>query len=48
MSLAMAATILRAVGYNPHRKYKASPADYVLVAAAMLVAIGLLVWAVVG
>jgi energy-coupling factor transporter transmembrane protein EcfT len=36
------------VGYNPYRKFKAKPADYVLVAAALVVCIGLLIWAVAG
>jgi len=36
------------VGYNPYRKFRAKPADYVLVAAALLVSLALLVWAVAG
>jgi hypothetical protein len=36
------------VGYNPYRKYRARPSDYALVAAALLVSIGLLVWAFAG
>jgi hypothetical protein len=36
------------VGYNPYRKFKAKPADYVLVAAALLVALALLIWAFAG
>jgi hypothetical protein len=36
------------VGYNPYRKFKAKPADYVLVAAALAVCLGLLIWAVAG
>jgi hypothetical protein len=36
------------VGYNPYRKFKAKPADYVLVAAALVVSLGLLVWAFAG
>jgi hypothetical protein len=36
------------VGYNPYRKFKAKPADYVLVAAALLVSLALLIWAVAG
>jgi len=33
---------------NPYRKFRAKPADYVLVAAALLVSLALLVWALVG
>jgi hypothetical protein len=36
------------VGYNPYRKFTARPADYVLVAAALIVSAGLLVWAFAG
>jgi hypothetical protein len=36
------------VGYNPYRKFKAKPADYVLVAAALLVSLALLIWAIAG
>ena len=36
------------MGYNPYRKFKAKPADYVLVAAALVVSLGLLVWAFAG
>ena len=36
MSVAILRTILTGVGYNPYRKFKASPSDYVLVAAALL------------
>jgi hypothetical protein len=44
----MRATILTPVGYNPYRKFRARPSDYVLVAAALLVCLGLLVWAFAG
>jgi hypothetical protein len=44
----MARTILTAVGFNPYRRFRAKPADYVLVAAALLVALGLVVWAFAG
>jgi hypothetical protein len=37
-----------AVGYNPYRRFRARPADYVLVAVALLVAALLVIWAVVG
>jgi energy-coupling factor transporter transmembrane protein EcfT len=36
------------MGFNPYRKFKAKPADYALVAIAMLVAVGLVVWAFAG
>ena len=36
------------MGFNPYRKFKAKPADYALVAIAMLVALGLVVWAFTG
>lgn len=41
-------TILTDVGYNPYRKFKARPSDYLLVAAAVVVAVTLLVWAFLG
>jgi hypothetical protein len=41
-------TILRAVGYNPYRRFRARPADYVLVVVALVVAVGLLIWAFAG
>jgi len=34
------------MGFNPNRKYQARPADYALVAVALLLAAGLVVWAV--
>jgi len=43
-----AAERLQAVGYNPYRRFKARPADYALVVAAILVAIALVVWALLG
>jgi len=33
------------VGFNPNRKYRARPADYVLVAAALVLAAALVFWA---
>jgi len=33
------------VGFNPYRKFRARPADYALVAAAVAVACGLVLWA---
>jgi hypothetical protein len=36
------------VGFNPHRKYRRTPADYALVAAAVLVCALLVAWAIMG
>jgi hypothetical protein len=36
------------VGFNPYRKFRAKPADYALVAAAVLIAILLVAWAFLG
>jgi hypothetical protein len=36
------------VGYNPYRKFRAKPADYALVAVALLVCVALLLWALAG
>jgi hypothetical protein len=36
------------VGYNPYRKYRARPADYVLLAAVFVAAAALLAWALLG
>lgn len=33
------------MGYNPYRKFTARPGDYVMVVAAILVALGLVAWA---
>ncbi len=33
------------MGFNPNRKYSARPADYALVAAALLIAAALVFWA---
>jgi hypothetical protein len=44
----MVRTILRAVGLNPYRKFRAKPTDYVLVIAAIVAAAALVVWAVLG
>jgi len=41
----MAANILTAVGFNPYRKFRARPADYALVVAAIVIAAGLVAWA---
>ena len=36
------------MGLNPYRKFKAKPADYALVASALLVSFALLLWALMG
>jgi hypothetical protein len=36
------------VGYNPYRRFRARTGDYVMVIAAVVVALGLLAWAVLG
>lgn len=36
------------MGYNPYRKYRARPADYVMVVLALAIAAGLVVWAFLG
>src|SRR6266508_4544126 len=41
-------TILVAVGFNPFRQQRRSPADYVMVAAAMVVIALLVAWALFG
>jgi len=41
-------TILTRVGYNPYRKFSAKPSDYVLVVAAIVVALAALGWAFLG
>ena len=48
VSKLMDRTILRAVGLNPYRKFRARPADYVLVVAAIVAALALVVWAAAG
>lgn len=48
VSAAIAATILIAVGFNPYQKFKASPADYVLVVSAIVIILVLLTWALLG
>lgn len=35
------------MGFNPNRKYRARPADYALVVAALVLAAALVVWAFV-
>jgi energy-coupling factor transporter transmembrane protein EcfT len=36
------------VGYNPYRRFRARPVDYVLVGLCLLAAVALVVWAVAG
>ncbi len=36
------------MGYNPYRRFKARPSDYVLVVAAVVVALALVAWALLG
>jgi hypothetical protein len=36
------------VGFNPFRQTRRSPADYVMVAAALVVCAALVIWALVG
>ena len=36
------------MGFNPYRKFRAKPADYVFVVASLLIAAGLVVWALLG
>jgi len=36
------------MGYNPYRKFRAKPADYVLVATAVAVALALVLWGIFG
>ena len=33
------------MGFDPHRKYKATPLDYAVIVGALTVITGLLVWA---
>ena len=40
--------ILTAVGYNPYRRFRARPVDYLLVALCLLVAVALVGWAIAG
>ena len=36
------------MGFNPYRKFRATPADYALVATALVVSMALLAWAALG
>lgn len=40
--------MLAGVGMNPYRPHRRTPADYVLVVAAVAVCIALVVWAFLG
>ncbi len=33
------------VGFDPHRKYKATPLDYAVIASAFVIIAGLVAWA---
>jgi hypothetical protein len=37
-----------AMGFNPYRRFRARPSDYLLVASALAVAAGLVMWGVFG
>jgi hypothetical protein len=37
-----------AMGFNPYRKYRATPLDFVLIVGVCAIAIGLLAWAFLG
>ena len=36
------------MGYNPYRKYRARPTDYVLLTVVFVAALALVAWAVIG
>jgi len=36
------------VGFNPYRKFRAKPSDYLMVGASLIIAAGLVVWAFFG
>lgn len=36
------------MGFNPHRPHRRSPADYVMVVAALAICVGLVLWAALG
>jgi len=44
----MGRTILTAMGFNPHRTYRRTKADYAMVAGAVVVCLLLLAWAFLG
>lgn len=41
-------TILRAMGFNPHRQTRKGTSDYLLVAGALVVCLALVAWALLG
>ena len=47
-SLPSPRTILTGVGFNPYRRFRARPADYVMVGAVLVIALVLLAWGVFG
>jgi hypothetical protein len=36
------------MGFNPHQKRKTTPFDYAVVAAALLICVALVTWAIAG
>jgi hypothetical protein len=36
------------MGFNPHRPHRRSPADLLMVGGALIVVVGLVLWAVLG
>jgi len=36
------------VGFNPHRQQRRTPFDYVMVGAAIIICLGLVIWAFFG
>jgi len=36
------------MGFDPHRKFRAKPVDYAMVAVALLVVVGLVLWTALG
>jgi hypothetical protein len=36
------------MGFDPHRRHQRSAADYVMVVAALVVCVGLVLWAALG
>ncbi len=38
------AAILIGMGYNPYRRFKARPGDYVMVISAVVIVVALVVW----
>jgi len=46
--MGMAVTILTAMGFNPNRVHRRTPADYVMVVAVVVVCALLLAWAFLG